>query len=117
MVRLLASPAGAECPVTRDAERAPQPPHGLPRGPRGDADLTAVMVPPGREREHCYPNQGGSMSDPSAPETAPADEVPLGQRLFDRPLLLLAAGLLVMFLFYTGWGLWDVAQLPMGTLP
>ncbi len=42
---------------------------------------------------------------------------PLGQRLFDRPFLLLAAGLLVMFLFYTGWGLWEILTLPAGKLP
>jgi hypothetical protein len=43
--------------------------------------------------------------------------VPLGQRLFDRPFLLLAAGLLVMFLFYTGWGLLEVFSLPADRLP
>jgi hypothetical protein len=51
---------------------------------------------------------------------APADDpepIPLGQRLFDRPFLLLAAGLLVMFLFYTGWGLIEIYSLPQGTLP
>jgi hypothetical protein len=50
----------------------------------------------------------------------PPDEpepIPLGQRLFDRPFLLLAAGLLVMLLFYTGWGLWEILTLPAGTLP
>jgi hypothetical protein len=51
-------------------------------------------------------------SRPAAPEGPP-----LGQRLFDRPFLLLAAGLLVMFLFYTGWGLWEIVSLPAGRLP
>jgi hypothetical protein len=47
-----------------------------------------------------------------------ADEVPpLGQRLFDRPFLLLLAGLLVMFLFYTGWGMFEILSLPAGNLP
>lgn len=55
-------------------------------------------------------------SQASAREPAP-DEVPLGQRLFDRPFLLLAAGLLVMFLFYTGWGMVEIYSLPAGTLP
>lgn len=45
------------------------------------------------------------------------EAVPLGQRLFDRPFLLLVAGLLVMFLFYTGWGLLEILTLPAGTLP
>lgn len=45
------------------------------------------------------------------------EEVPLGQRLFERPFLLLAAGLLVMLLFYTGWGFWEILTLPAGKLP
>ena len=50
--------------------------------------------------------------------TGEADEpVPLGQRLFERPFLLLAAGLFVMILFYTGWGLWEILSLPPGKLP
>ena len=45
------------------------------------------------------------------------DDIPLGQRLFDNVFLLLGAGLLVMFVFYTGWGLWEILSLPAGTLP
>ena len=48
----------------------------------------------------------------SSPET-----VPLGQRLLDRPFLLLAAGLLVMFGFYTLWGLYEIWSLPKAALP
>ncbi len=44
-------------------------------------------------------------------------EVPLGQRLFDRPFLLLLFGLLVMFGFYTLWGLIEVLSLPPAALP
>ncbi len=44
-------------------------------------------------------------------------DVPLGQRLLDRPFLLLWAGLLVMFLFYTGWGLAEILLLPDSALP
>jgi hypothetical protein len=51
------------------------------------------------------------------PEPKNSERVPLGQRLFDNVFLLLAAGLLVMFLFYTGWGLWEVVTLPDGRLP
>lgn len=58
--------------------------------------------------------KGGLMNEPAPP---PADSVPTGQRLFDRPFLLLAAGILVMFLFYTGWGLWEILGLPEGRLP
>ncbi len=49
--------------------------------------------------------------------TSPTTEIPLGQRLFDRPFLLLLLGLLVMFLFYTGWGMYEVLTLPDATLP
>lgn len=48
---------------------------------------------------------------------ASPDDIPLGQRLFDNVFLLLGAGLLVMLLFYTGWGLWEILSLPVGTLP
>ena len=42
---------------------------------------------------------------------------PLGQRLLDRPFLLLVAGLVVMFGFYTVWGLVEVLSLPPAALP
>ena len=42
---------------------------------------------------------------------------PIGQRLLDSPFLLLLLGVLVMALFYTGWGLLEVALLPQGKLP
>ncbi|HTO10165.1 MAG TPA: hypothetical protein VMQ51_01240 [Candidatus Binatia bacterium] len=45
------------------------------------------------------------------------EPVPLGQRLLDRPFLLLAAGLIVMFGFYTGWGLYEIWSLPKAPLP
>lgn len=44
-------------------------------------------------------------------------EVPLGQRLFDRPFLLLVAGIAIMLIVYTGWGLWEILTLPPATLP
>jgi len=43
--------------------------------------------------------------------------IPLGQRLLDSPFLLLALGLVVMFGFYTVWGLIEVMKLPQATLP
>ena len=45
------------------------------------------------------------------------EPVPLGQRLLDRPFLLLLAGLIVMFGFYTIWGLYEILSLPAATLP
>ena len=44
-------------------------------------------------------------------------KVPLGQRLFDNVFLLLGAGILVMLVFYTGWGLWEVMTLDRSPLP
>ncbi|MCL4213821.1 MAG: hypothetical protein KJZ74_07905 [Gemmatimonadales bacterium] len=46
-----------------------------------------------------------------------AEQVPLGQRLFDNVFLLLGLGLLVVFVLYTGWGLWEILTLPQATLP
>jgi hypothetical protein len=55
---------------------------------------------------------------PSGPPDSDSDEpIPLGQRLLDRPFLLLAACAVVMFVFYTGWGLWEIATLPEAPLP
>jgi len=55
------------------------------------------------------------MNDPSQRPAPP--EVPLGQRLFDNIFLLLGAGIVVMLVFYTGWGLWEITSLPSGPLP
>ena len=54
------------------------------------------------------------MDDASKP---PPGETPLGQRLFDRPFLLLIFGLVVMFGFYTIWGLIEVWSLNPAPLP
>lgn len=45
------------------------------------------------------------------------EKIPWGQKLLDRPILLLGIGLFVMFLFYTGWGFYEILTLPKGTLP
>ncbi|MGH7519659.1 MAG: hypothetical protein ACREMI_00115 [Gemmatimonadales bacterium] len=47
----------------------------------------------------------------------PAERVPLLQRLYDNPFLLLIAGIVVMTLFYTAWGLWEILTLPPAPLP
>jgi hypothetical protein len=54
------------------------------------------------------------MTDAPRSENEP---VPLGQRLLDRPFLLLLAGLVVMFGFYTLWGLYEILSLPKAALP
>ena len=55
------------------------------------------------------------MSD--QPRRDEPEPIPLGQRLLERPFLLLAAGLLVMFVFYTGWGVYELASLTDAPLP
>jgi hypothetical protein len=47
----------------------------------------------------------------------PEGPVPLGQRLFDSPFLLLIACIVVMFVFYTGWGMLEIASLTDAPLP
>lgn len=57
------------------------------------------------------------MTQPAGKPDPGDSDVPLGQRLYDRPFLLLFAGIVVMLLFYTGWGLWEVLTLPPAPLP
>jgi hypothetical protein len=45
------------------------------------------------------------------------EPIPLGQRLYDNPFLLLVAGIVIMVVFYTGWGLWEILSLPPAPLP
>jgi hypothetical protein len=51
------------------------------------------------------------------PAQGAEEDVPLGQRLFDKPFLLLVAGILVMVVIYTGWGLWEIYSLTPAPLP
>ena len=44
-------------------------------------------------------------------------QMPLGQRLYDNWLLLMVAGIVIMAVIYTGWGLWEVLTLPVAELP
>ncbi|MBL8980729.1 MAG: hypothetical protein JNL26_01000 [Gemmatimonadetes bacterium] len=57
------------------------------------------------------------MTESHRPPPVPEETPPLGQRLFDNVWLLLAAGLVVMLVVYTGWGLWEILSMPQGTLP
>lgn len=47
----------------------------------------------------------------------PDERAPLLQRVYDNPILLLIAGIAVMALFYTAWGLWEILTLPPAPLP
>lgn len=46
-----------------------------------------------------------------------SERPPLGQRLFDNVFLLLAVGMVIMLVVYTGWGLWEINSMPQATLP
>ena len=77
-------------------------------GLRRERAATDEFVAPDHREDH--------MDTPK--DAAPPDQpLPLGQRLYDNVFLLLAAGILVMLLFYTGWGLWEITTLPSRPLP
>lgn len=65
------------------------------------------------------------VNDPASPSPAPpppdppggAEPVPLMQRLYDNPFLLLIACILVMFVFFTGWGVLEIVSLDPAPLP
>jgi hypothetical protein len=44
-------------------------------------------------------------------------DIPLIQRLLDRPFLLLTAGVVIMVVFYTAWGLYEILSLKPAPLP
>jgi hypothetical protein len=52
-----------------------------------------------------------------SPSVPPEERPPLGQRFFDNILLLLALGMLIMFVVFTGWGMWEILTIPKATLP
>lgn len=45
------------------------------------------------------------------------DRIPLGQRVFDNPFLLLVLGLLTTVVFYTAWGLLEMMTMTEAPLP
>ena len=55
--------------------------------------------------------------DENRPAPDNASEAPFFQRLYDRPFVLLALGMVIMLVLFTFWGLWEVLSLPEATLP
>lgn len=45
------------------------------------------------------------------------EEIPLLQRFYESPYLLLLVGIVMMFAFYTGWGVLETLSLPEAPLP
>lgn len=56
------------------------------------------------------------MNEKDGPARA-KEQVPLGQRLYEKPFLLLIAGIVVMLAFYTLWGLVEILSLKPAPLP
>lgn len=50
-------------------------------------------------------------------DDAGPESLPPAQRLYDNVFLLMAAGIAVMAILYTGWGLWEILTLPPAPLP
>jgi hypothetical protein len=57
------------------------------------------------------------MADRQIEDDSGEEEIPFGQRFFDSPFVLLALGIVIMAIFFTGWGLWEIMSLPQATLP
>ena len=85
-------------------------------GSRYRAVLTRVRpaLPRARRQPDAIEPTAG---EPAASEPAASEPVPWGQRLLDSPFILLGAGMLVMFVFYTGWGMVEILGLPASRLP
>jgi hypothetical protein len=57
------------------------------------------------------------MVDSDPRSTEQPEEIPLGQRLLENWVFLLVSCLVVFFIFYTGWGLVEIATLTDAPLP
>lgn len=55
--------------------------------------------------------------DTHDPQPHEHETIPLGQRLYDNPFLLLLLGVLVVGVFYTLWGLIEILTMPTAPLP
>ncbi len=51
------------------------------------------------------------------PDEKEPEQIPFMQKLLDSPWILLGLGMVVMFLFYTIWGMYEIMSLPQATLP
>ncbi|MCY4398480.1 MAG: hypothetical protein OXE96_03920 [Gemmatimonadetes bacterium] len=58
-----------------------------------------------------------SASPQSPPSSGEDTPVPRMQRLYDSPFLLLLACIVVMFVFFTGWGMIEIMSLEPAPLP
>jgi hypothetical protein len=49
--------------------------------------------------------------------TEQKDSIPLAQRIYDNWGLLMVAGIIIMVVIYTGWGLYEIMSMPKAELP
>ncbi len=71
-------------------------------------------TPTGKEPDFMSDTVSRPSQSPASAEDAP---VPLMQRLYDSPFLLLAACIVVMFVFFTAWGMIEIMSLEPAPLP
>ena len=83
------------------------PPSPVPPGP---------SLSPTRKEPSAMPDSTSPSSLPP-PATGEDTEVPLMQRLYDSPFLLLAACIVIMFAFFTVWGMIEIMSLEPAPLP
>lgn len=75
-----------------------------------------------RESPEDSPEGRDPQAEPAGPDPEPrlgdeGESAPWGQRFLERPFLLLILGILIMAVFYTGWGLYEIASLTPAPLP
>jgi len=109
--------------IMKNARRRPvgdggraQPTASLDRRRRRTGDHAEPAAIPPDDATHLTTTEAG-MSKPNESGAEPLPNVPLGQRLYDNPFLLLVLGIAVMAILFTGWGLWEVLTLPQAELP
>ena len=88
----------------------------------GDLLSPSAPVPGGHvtlptTKEHRLMSDSESTTTRPPPSSAADPGVPLMQRLYDSPFLLLAACTVVMFVFFTAWGLLEIMSLEPAPLP
>ncbi len=59
--------------------------------------------------------EGAGVPEETTPAGPPEERIPAMQALLDNPFLLLFAGVAIPAVFYTIWGIMEIAQIPIGS--